>query len=109
MTSSLLSSSLGLDAGSFLVVGVVLRNQHVKISGQRESGGTAAGRAPTSTPQFGGKIQEAGLAQLGERQTEVKLREIYLKVMCSIHINRILFSFAEMASAFGLPFCRFVF
>ena len=35
-------------------------------------------------------LNNAGLAQLGERQTEVKLREIYLKVMCSIHINRTL-------------------
>ena len=79
----------------------------MKIAGQRGSG-NAHGQAPTSMPQLGGKIQEAGLAQLGERQTEVKLREIYLKVMCSIHINRIFFSFAEMASAFRfgsfLPF-----
>ena len=77
---------------------LVLRNQHVKITGegQRLWG---CGPAPTSTPPLGGKNQEAGLAQLGERQTEVKLREIYLKVMCSIHINRTFFSFAEMASA----------
>ena len=31
---------------------------------------------------------DAGLAQLGERQTEVKLREVNLKVVCSIHTNR---------------------
>ena len=32
--------------------------------------------------------QLAGLAQLGERQTEVKLQSLNLKVMCSIHISR---------------------
>ncbi len=39
----------------------------------------------------------AGLAQLGERQTEVKLREFYLKVMCSIHINRTRLYFCLLA------------
>jgi hypothetical protein len=35
------------------------------------------------------KHEQAGLAQLGERQTEVTLQFLHnLKVMCSIHINR---------------------
>ena len=34
----------------------------------------------------------ADLAQLGERQTEVKLQELNLKVVCSIHTSRITFS-----------------
>ncbi len=46
----------------------------------------------------------AGLAQLGERQTEVKLREIYLKVMCSIHINRTVLYFCFLTKVISMPF-----
>ena len=41
-------------------------------------------QSPSSTK----RQSSAGLAQLGERQTEVKLREVNLKVVCSIHTNR---------------------
>ena len=91
-----LSCQLGPDAGGFVVVGV-----EKSACENHGRGATPVGLWPSTHKyaRVGGKNQEAGLAQLGERQTEVKLREIYLKVMCSIHINRTFFSFAEMASA----------
>ena len=51
--------------------------------------GLALCLGPYKLPIVSVKFQEAGLAQLGERQTEVNFGKIqYLKVMCSIHINR---------------------
>jgi hypothetical protein len=95
MNAVMTSCSLGEEMPAQQLVVLVLKACDYQGTGLScwAAGGFGALLAYIHTP-FPTSHFQAGLAQLGERQTEVKLREFYLKVMCSIHINRIFFSFA---------------
>ena len=99
-------SAIQLVTNSNLCIGVLVRDSSVV---QVPSGDQVSVLLHSMCPLIGRQAGVrshpiAGLAQLGERQTEVKLREIYLKVMCSIHINRTVLYFCFLTKVISMPF-----